>query len=119
MERHNDMISKLSIERLEMHDGAVTRLQLAAGDCLTNRQGKLWITRSNDSHDYWLMPGAGLSFPHAGVLLLQAYGDSALTIESRQPAKLPALSNALRRLVKNLRDWQAIGPASSCRTCEK
>ena len=119
MERHNDMISKLSIERLEMHDGAVTRLQLAAGDCLTNRQGKLWITRSNDSHDYWLMPGAGLSFPHAGVLLLQAYGDSALTIESRQPAKSPALSNALQRLATGLRDWQMISPHKTGRTCEK
>ncbi|WP_035626143.1 DUF2917 domain-containing protein [Herminiimonas sp. CN] len=100
MDRHNDMISKFSIERLEMRAGAVTELQLPAGACLTNRQGMLWITRSNDSHDYWLMPGAGLSFPHAGVLLLEAYGDSALTIESRQPAKfhaLPWLRKLLRR----------------------
>lgn len=119
MERHNDMISKFSIERLEMHAGAVTRLPLAAGDCLTNRQGKLWITRSNDSHDYWLMPGDSLRFPCAGVLLLQAYGDSALTIEARQPAKSPALSNALRRLVAGLRDWQTISPVSPCTTCEK
>lgn len=101
MDRHNDMISKFSIERLEMRAGAVTELQLAAGACLTNRQGQLWITRRNDSHDYWLMPGAGLSFPHAGALLLEAYGDSALTIESRQPAKsyaLPWLRKLLRRL---------------------
>lgn len=100
MNCHNNMINRLSVERLEMCAGAVTKLQLAAGDRLTNRQGKLWATRSNDSHDYWLMPGAGLSFPHAGVLLLQAYGDSALTIESRQPAKSCTLwlSKLLRRL---------------------
>lgn len=119
MERHNDMISKLSMKRLEMRAGAVTRLQLAAGDCLTNRQGKLWITRSNDSHDYWLMPGDSLRFPCTGVLLLQADGDSALTIETRQPAKSRTLSNALRRLVTGLRDCQTISPVSPCGTCEK
>ncbi len=119
MDRHNDMIRKLSIERLEMRAGAVTRVPLAAGDCLTNRQGRLWITRSNDSHDYWLLPGDSLRFPCAGVLLLQAYGDSALTIEARQPAKLPALSNALRRLATGLRGWHMISPDETCRTCEK
>lgn len=119
MERHNDMISKLSIERLEMRAGAVTRLPLAAGDCLTNRQGKLWITRSNDSHDYWLLPGDSLRFPCAGVLLLQAYGDSALTIEARQPAKSHTLSNTLGRLLTGLRDRLVISPVRPCRTCEK
>ena len=104
MDCHDNMINRLSIERLEMCAGAVTKLQLAAGDRITSRQGKLWITRSNDSHDYWLLPGAGLSFPHAGVLLLEAVGDSALTIESRQPAKSCTLwlSNALRSALRRL-----------------
>ncbi|MEO6353262.1 MAG: DUF2917 domain-containing protein [Burkholderiaceae bacterium] len=104
MERHDNMISRFSIERLEMRAGAVTKLQLAAGDCLTNRRGKLWITRSNDSHDYWLMPGAGLSFPHAGLLLLEAEQDSILTIESRQPANAPTLwlGKALRAALRIL-----------------
>ncbi|NMM27624.1 MAG: DUF2917 domain-containing protein [Glaciimonas sp.] len=109
MDHHDDMISGLSIQRLEMHSGAVTKLQLAAGACLTNRQGKLWITRSNDSHDYWLMPGAGLSFPHAGMLLLEAYGDSALTIESRRPARsvMRWLSKVLHALSKLRCRWNS------------
>ncbi|MDP3842820.1 MAG: DUF2917 domain-containing protein [Oxalobacteraceae bacterium] len=104
MERHDNMISRFSIERLEMRAGAVTRLQLPAGARLTNRQGKLWITRSNDSRDYWLLPGAGLSFPHAGVLWLEADGDSALTIEARQPAKPCTrwLGRVLRRALRAL-----------------
>ena len=104
MDRDDNMISRFSIEQLEMRAGTVTKLQLAAGDCLTNRQGKLWITRSNDSHDYWLMPGAGLSFPHAAVLWLEADGDSALTIESRQSSKsrTPCLSGLLRHALRAL-----------------
>lgn len=104
MERHDNMISRFSIERLEMRAGAVTRLQVPAGASLTGRQGRLWITRSNDSRDYWLLPGAGLSFPHAGVLWLEADGDSALTIEARQPAASCArwLGRLLRRALRAL-----------------
>ena len=112
MERHDNMISRFSIERMEMGAGAVTKLQLAAGDCLTTRQGKLWITRSNDSHDYWLQPGDSLSFPHAGALWLEADGDSTLTIESRRPAQSPA-----RWLSKVLPLGRALQHSPSRRTC--
>lgn len=121
MERDDNMISKFSMQRLEMRDRALTRLHLTAGDCLINRQGTLWITRSNDSQDYWLMPGAGLSFPHAGTLLLEAYGDSALTVESRRPATsyARALVKLLGRVLRTLaaqrkRTAPACGQTTPC-----
>lgn len=126
MERDDNMISKFSIQRVEMRDHAVTTLHLAAGEHLINRQGTLWITRSNDSCDYWLMPGAGLSFPHASTLLLQAYGDSTLTVESRRPATFSALAllkllqRALRTLrtlaVPRTRSAPACGQTTTCAT---
>lgn len=67
------------------------------------------------------MPGAGLSFPHAGTLLLEAYGDSALTVESRRPATsyARALVKLLQRALRTLatprkRTAPACGQTTTC-----
>ncbi|MFD2270260.1 DUF2917 domain-containing protein [Undibacterium arcticum] len=75
-------IVKLVKETLELKAGSVVALDLKAGQSLNVASGRLWLTRSGDSHDYWLRPGNQLVFGAATSVLAEADRDSRFELRS-------------------------------------
>ena len=82
METRKNTIVKFVKESLEMRAGSVVALHLKAGQSLSVDSGRLWLTRSGDSHDYWLQPGNQVVFGAATSVLAEADRDSRFEIRS-------------------------------------
>jgi len=65
-----------------MSAGSVVALDLKAGQSLCVDSGRLWLTRSGDSHDYWLQPGNQVTFGAATSVLAEADRDSRFEIRT-------------------------------------
>ncbi len=66
--------------------GSVVSIHLFPHQTLACRKGRLWITRSGDTADYWLMPGEKLQFSRACRLVVEADGMSAFALQGSQHA---------------------------------
>ena len=82
MTTRKDAIVKLFKEYLELGAGDLVALDLKAGQSLTVASGRLWLTRSGDSHDYWLQPGNQVTFGAATSMLAEADRDSRFEIRT-------------------------------------
>ena len=82
MKTRKNRIVKLFKEYLEMSAGSIVALDLKAGQSLCVDSGRLWLTRSGDSHDYWLQPGNQVTFGAATSVLAEADRDSRFEIRT-------------------------------------
>lgn len=76
------MIIKSSREQFQAMQGEVYSFRLQENQVLQCRSGKLWITRKDDLHDYWLSEGQSLRFPNANDLMIEADQHSIYFIQT-------------------------------------
>jgi Zn-dependent alcohol dehydrogenase len=72
--------------------GSVVSIHLFSHQTLVCRKGRLWITRSGDTADYWLAPGETLQFSKACRLVVEADGMSAFALHGSMHAAKDACS---------------------------
>ncbi|MFC3107570.1 DUF2917 domain-containing protein [Undibacterium arcticum] len=106
MKTSKNTIVKLVKETLELKAGSVVALDLKAGQSLNVASGRLWLTRSGDSHDYWLRPGNQLVFGAATSVLAEADRDSRFELRSTG-AELDL--SWLRIAAQKLLQWAQLG----------
>ncbi|WP_334189685.1 DUF2917 domain-containing protein [Noviherbaspirillum sp.] len=70
--------------------GSVMAIHLFSHQTLVCRTGRLWITRSGDTADYWLAPGETLRFSKACRLVVEADGMSAFALQGSEHAERDA-----------------------------
>jgi DUF2917 family protein len=71
----------------EIRNGELLPLKVARSTKLTVRGGAIWVTRSDDTEDYWLQPGHTLRLRRGERLWLSAEGATHAKITFSVPTR--------------------------------
>ena len=71
----------------EIRSGETVPLKVARSTKLVVRGGAVWVTRSDDTEDYWLQPGHTLRLRRGERLWLSAEGTPRATVAFSVPTR--------------------------------
>ena len=67
---------------LRLARGAIVRMRDATGTTVSAHDGTVWITEENGTRDVLLRSGQSYTFRRAGLALLEAWTEAALTFSA-------------------------------------
>lgn len=98
----------------EIRSGETISMKVARSTGLAVQGGAVWVTRSDDTEDYWLQPGHTLRLRRGERLWLSAEGTSHATVAFSVPTRcderaLNWLARVGERLLTRMRGgWRTV-----------